>query len=243
MNSMIVRIVSGVPGFDNLTSSEDQLGLELGGIPENTATLLYGPQGVGKSIFCYEFAYYGLTQDEPCLFLTTDHGMSEIYRSMADIGLVLDEYIENGILQVVDTASGDEEVEESDTYQLSSVRNPTDILVKVTRGARSISQSSPRSRGVIDSLTAILESNDEMLIMRVLKTYILRIKEAGGTVIITYTEGSADLRIETLIKSMVDNIVKLDGQKITIEAMKGMGVKEVSYQITDEGIEILSDEN
>lgn len=235
---MIVRIASGIMGFDNLTSSGDDLGL--GGIPENTATLVYGPQGVGKSIFCYEFAYYGLTQDEPCLYLTTDHEMSDIYRSMADMGLVLADYLEKGMLYVVDAASSDQEVEESDTYQLSSVRNPTDVLVKVTIGARFISQSNPRSRGVIDSLTTILESNNELLIVRVLKTYILRIKEAGGTVVINYTEGSADSRIETMIKSMVDNIVKLDGDKITIEAMKGMGKKEVSYEITGDGLNIPS---
>jgi len=229
---MIVRIASGIPGFDDLTLSGDDLDLGLGGLPENTATLVYGPQGVGKSIFCYEFAYYGLTQDEPCLFLTTDHGMSEIYGSMADIGLVLDEYLEKGLLYVVDASSSDLEVEESDNYQLSSVLNPTDMLVKVTREARFISQKNPRSRCVIDSLTTILESNNEMLIVRVLKTYILRIKEAGGTVVITYTEGSVDSKTETLIKSMVDNIVKLDGDKITIEAMKGMARKEVPYQIT-----------
>ncbi|NYB52573.1 MAG: ATPase [Methanobacteriaceae archaeon] len=236
---MIVRIASGISGFDNLTSSDDGLGLGLGGIPENTATLIYGPQGVGKSIFCYEFAYHGLTQDEPCLFLTTDHDMSEIYQNMADMGFVLDDYMEKGMLYVVDAASSDLDVEESDRYQLSSVRNPTDILVKVTRGARSISQSSLRSRGLIDSLTTILESNNELLIVRVLKTYILRMKESGSTVLITYTEGSADSKTEIMIKSMVDNIVKLDGEKITIEAMKGMGKKDASYELTSDGLNIL----
>ncbi len=235
---MIVRIASGISGFDELTSTDDELGLGMGGIPENTATLVYGPSNVGKSIFCYEFSYYGLTQDEPCLYLTSEQGTSEIYRNMVDIGLVLDDYLEKGMLYIVDAASTDIDVEESDTYQLSDVRNPTDILVKVTRNARSISQNNPRFRGVIDSLTTVLESNNEMLIVRVLKTYILRMKEAGGTVVITYTEGSADPKTETLIKSMVDNIIKINGEKMTIEAMKGVGTKEVSYQITDDGIHI-----
>lgn len=69
--------------------------------------------------------------------------MSEIYGSMADIGLVLDEYLEKGLLYVVDASSSDLEVEESDNYQLSSVLNPTDMLVKVTREARFISQRTP----------------------------------------------------------------------------------------------------
>jgi len=48
---MIPRIESGIPGFDELTSSNDGTG----GIPENTATLIYGPPKTGKSIFTNQF--------------------------------------------------------------------------------------------------------------------------------------------------------------------------------------------
>lgn len=232
---MIVRIASGITGFDNLTMAGGEIGLGLGGLPENTVTLIYGPPEVGKSYFCHGFAYYGLTQDEPCLYLTTDLGINEISENFKEMELVLDEYLENKMLYVVD-ASDNGESTTYDWYQSASVRNPTDILVKVTSGARSISQKNPRLRGVIDSLTTILESNNEMLIVRVLKTYILRLKEAGGTAVITYTEGSSDPRTEILIKSMADNIIKLNGEKITIEAMKGMGRREATYQITGKGI-------
>ncbi|MCC7559606.1 MAG: RAD55 family ATPase [Methanobacterium sp.] len=235
---MIVRIASGITGFDSLTTAGDDLGLGLGGIPENTVTLIYGPPEVGKSNFCHGFAYYGLTQDEPCLYLTTDMGINEISQNFKDMELVLDEYLENKMLYVVDAVSNDDESAPYDWHQSVSVRNPTDILVKVTSGARSISQKNPRLRGVIDSLTTILESNNEMLIVRVLKTYILRLKEAGATAVITYTEGSSDPRTEILIKSMVDNIIRLNGKKITIEAMKGIGRKEAHYQITERGIVI-----
>ena len=232
---MIVRIASGITGFDNLTMAGGEIGLGLGGLPENTVTLIYGPPEVGKSYFCHGFAYYGLTQDEPCLYLTTDLGINEISENFKEMELVLDEYLENKMLYVVD-ASDNGESTTYDWYQSASVRNPTDILVKVTSGARSISQKNHRLRGVIDSLTTILESNNEMLIVRVLKTYILRLKEAGGTAVITYTEGSSDPRTEILIKSMADNIIKLNGEKITIEAMKGMGRREATYQITGKGI-------
>ena len=77
-----------------------------------------------------------------------------------------------------------------------------------------------------------------MLIVRVLKAYLMRINEAGGTPIITYTENSADLIVETMLKSMVDNIVRLDGEKLTVEAMKGIGKRSAPYQITENGIVI-----
>ena len=77
-----------------------------------------------------------------------------------------------------------------------------------------------------------------MLIVRVLKAYLMRINEAGGTPIITYTEDSADLIVETMLKSMVDNIIRLDGDELTVEAMNGIGKRKALYQITENGIVI-----
>ena len=232
---MIVRITSGVTGFDEFTAPPDDLGLAQGGIPENTITLLYGPSGTGKSLFCHSFTYQGLSNDEPCLYLTTDQDFSTIYQNMEEMGLSLQEYMEGNMLHVIDASSSEEKLEDSTTYQSSNVKNPTDILVKVNRRIHSLSHN-PRFRSVVDSITSILESNDEMLIMRVLKSYILRVKEAGGTAIITYTQGSADPRTEIIIKSMVDNIIRVDGEILFIESMKGLGWKQTPYKITQEGL-------
>lgn len=238
---MIVRIASGIHGLDELTSSDDELGLGLGGLPENSSTLVYGPPDVGKSVFCCGYAYHGLTQDEPCLYLTADQSMQEFLDRMSDLGDNIRDFMDNGILYIVDAASDvkEGEFEGSETEQHSSVRNPTDILVKVSMGARYISKKNPRFRSVIDSITTILESNNEMLIVRVLKTYLMRVKELGGTAVISYTEGSTDSRTEIIIKSMVDNIIRLDGEKLTIEAMRGIGKRESNYKVTEKGINIL----
>jgi hypothetical protein len=91
---------------------------------------------------------------------------------------------------------------------------------------------------VLDSSTTLLAYNENMLILRVLKAYLMRINEAGGTSIITYTEDSADKKVETILKTMVNNIVRLDGKELTVEAMKGIGKRSSPYQITDEGLVI-----
>jgi hypothetical protein len=66
----------------------------------------------------------------------------------------------------------------------------------------------------------------------------MRIKESGGTAVVTYTEGSADSKVETMLKSIVDNIIHLNGDEINIEAMIGVGKKKSNYRITDNGINI-----
>ena len=66
----------------------------------------------------------------------------------------------------------------------------------------------------------------------------MRVNEAGGTPVIIYTEDSADKIVETMLKSLVDNIIRLDGKELVVEAMKGIGKRSSPYQITDSGIEL-----
>jgi len=57
------RVKSGVEGLDSIIE---------GGIPKNSITLVSGPPGSGKSIFCFQFIYTGVQNGEKCLFLTLD---------------------------------------------------------------------------------------------------------------------------------------------------------------------------
>ena len=41
-----------------------------------------------------------------------------------------------------------------------------------------------------------------------------------------------------MLKSMVDNIIRLDGDELTVEAMNGIGKRKALYQITENGIVI-----
>jgi len=231
---MIPCIESGTPGFEELTKSDDGTG----GIPENSSTLIYGPAKTGKSIFSNQFAYKGLLNDEPCLYITTDQGIKQLESMMFDLGRPIEKFIENKTLYVIDTTSNLSEGKPQQTKNIisSHIDNPTDIMVKVGVGVHYVNTNNTRFRSVIDSATTLLTYNENMLIIRVLKAYLMRINEAGGTPIIIYTEDSADKIVETMLKSMVDNIVRLDGKELTIEAMKGIGKRSSPYQITDQGI-------
>ena len=109
-------------------------------------------------------------------------------------------------------------------------------MVKVGSGVHFVYKNNPRFRSVLDSATTLLAYNENKLIIRVLKAYLMRIYEAGGTSIITYTENSADRIIETMLKSIVDNIIRLDAEELTVEAMKGVGKRSSPYKITEKGI-------
>jgi circadian clock protein KaiC len=57
------RISTGVEGLDSMIG---------GGLPKSSITLISGPPGGGKSIFCFQFLYEGAKNGEKCLFLTMD---------------------------------------------------------------------------------------------------------------------------------------------------------------------------
>lgn len=233
---MIPCIESGIPGFEELTRSNGGTG----GIPENTATLLYGPAKTGKSIFANQFTYQGLLNGEPCLYITTDKGLKQFKTNMNEFQWPIERYLEDNSLYIIDTISdvSKGKLPQSKTIVQSYINNPTDIMVKVGSGVHHIYRNNPRFRSVIDSATTLLAYNENMLIIRVLKAYLMRVNEAGGTPIIIYTEDSADKIVETMLKSLVDNIIRLDGKELVVEAMKGIGKRSSPYQITDRGIEL-----
>jgi KaiC/GvpD/RAD55 family RecA-like ATPase len=177
---------------------------------------------------------------EPCLYITTDRGIKQLETMMFDFQSPIEKFIEDKTLYTIDTTSdiSDKQFQKTENIIPSYINNPTDIMVKVGSGVHYVYKNNPRFRSVLDSATTLLTYNENMLIVRVLKAYLMRINEAGGTSIITYTEDSADLIVETMLKSMVDNIVRLDGEELSVEAMNGIGKRSSPYKITDSGIEL-----
>jgi KaiC/GvpD/RAD55 family RecA-like ATPase len=127
-------------------------------------------------------------------------------------------------------------IEPTDSVINSEINNPTDLMVNMGSKINIMRNQNPRFRSVLNSATTLLAYNESMLIVRVIKAYLMRVKEAGGTPLITYTEDSADKIIETMLKSMVDNIMRMDGNELQIEAMKGFGKIKANYTITENGI-------
>lgn len=229
-------VESGIPGLDELLRSSDY---DLGGFPRNSTTLVYGPPKVGKSIFCYQFAYHGLSIDEPCLYITTDEGMKQLQQNMMDFGWFLQSPMEKELLYVIDSISSLTGVptETTNTYNLSKINDPTDLMVKVGLGTRFVFKKSNDFRSVFDSLTTPFAFNPEPMVIRFLKTYIRRLNEAGATVVITYTEGVASESTEKVLKSIADNVILLDGNYLTFRSSGGI-IGTAEYEITNQGLNL-----
>ncbi len=236
---MIPTIESGIPGFDKLTVSK----ISIGGIPERSTTLVYGPPKTGKSIFCNQFAYHGLLNGEACIYLTLDQGLKQMKSNMMDFEWYIQNYIQNQSLYVIDGISqlSGAKFENTNNIKSSSVGNPADIMVKVGIGSRFVYKKSENFRSILDSLNTMLAFNPDQMVIRVLKAYLRRISEAGGTGLVAYTESAADPETEKELLSLFDNTIRLDGDSISIESHNEENLIdkfESTYTITDKGIVI-----
>ena len=56
-------------------------------VPKESLILLSGPPGAGKSTFCHQVVLNGLAMDRPVIFVTTEHGPSEVIDLLKERGM------------------------------------------------------------------------------------------------------------------------------------------------------------
>lgn len=181
------KIKSGVYGLNSLLD---------GGINENTATVIIGGTGAGKTTLAMQFLRRGLELGDDGVFITLDEAPTQLIveaRMMGweDIG----DYIKKGVLVFID-ASG-KEFSNFIEKELAS-------FVDEWAGHK--------ARIVIDPLTPVLWSVSERYEQRELVSFLLRETRKIGTVLCTLEEyGTADLSGEELVIPMylADNVIHL----------------------------------
>jgi len=84
------RIKTGVEGLDRIIE---------GGFPKSSITLVSGPPGGGKSIFCFQFIWEGAKNGEKCLFLTLDKKPEGLIEQAKELGFDFQPAIEQGLVK------------------------------------------------------------------------------------------------------------------------------------------------
>jgi KaiC/GvpD/RAD55 family RecA-like ATPase len=84
------RVSTGVQGLDQIIE---------GGFPKNSITLVSGPPGGGKSIFCFQFLWEGTKNGEKCLFLTLDKKPEGLIVQAKELGFDFQQAIENNLVK------------------------------------------------------------------------------------------------------------------------------------------------
>ena len=81
---------TGIDGLDNMIE---------GGLPKSSITLVSGPPGSGKSIFCFQFLNAGVKNGEKCLLLTLDKNVEGMLVQARELGFDFQPCIEKNLIK------------------------------------------------------------------------------------------------------------------------------------------------
>ncbi|WP_267640716.1 KaiC domain-containing protein [Haloarchaeobius amylolyticus] len=165
--SELPRINLGIKGLDEMI---------MGGVPERSLMVAVGSAGTGKTTFGLQFLDHGMRQGERGIFITLEENRDRVINSATEKGMPFDEYVEDGLLAVVDI----DPIEMANS--LGSIRSELPRLISQF-GA---------SRLVLDSVSLLEMMYDDRAKRRnEIYDFTKSLKEAGITTMMT-SEASED---------------------------------------------------
>jgi circadian clock protein KaiC len=223
------RVKTDIKGFDEMV---------MGGFLPQTANLVEGPPGTGKSTFGMQFIYNGIQHhNEPGLIVTFEEFPQQYYRDAEGFGWDFRELEREGKLRVIMTSP---EVSRSD---LESVGGTIETLAR-EMGAR---------RVLVDSVSHFEQiTSDPIELRAVVYGFINALKREGLTSILTREspmllgseDGDNDIAfvMDTYILLRYVEIESAIRRALLVLKLRGSDhAKDIrQYEITNEGIKVMS---
>ena len=214
-----------------------------GGLIEKSVTVISGPAGSGKSLLGMQFIYNGINDfEESGMFITIEEGSENVTVKMTDIGMDIENYVNEGKLYLVDLGevSNEGEIKEIAPYGFEG-------LVEVLRPLINLSGA---KRLVLDSLPALGAYYKSIGVFRLSLFKLRRFLQAQGVTSILLTESLEDgsptrFGIEQYI---ADTFILLGETEVKKKLTRTIEVRKMrlskhekskrTYEIGEQGIEI-----
>lgn len=206
----------------------------IGEVEPGTVIILSGPPKVGKSSLAVEFMYRALQRGAPCFFVAAEYGFRDLQRRAMNFNWFIQPMAESLYVLDLPTKLAGRKLEDSGNVSYSALQNTTDLIVKVGIATRALFQNSSQFVSVFDSVSLLFAFNPERLVLRVLRAYIERIREAGAIAMVTHTTGVVDGEIEEKLLDLFDIRLNMDGNTISLE--EDESISDSPYRITAQGI-------
>jgi len=234
--SLIERVKSGIQGFDELVN---------GGIPKRNVVLLSGGPGTGKTIFSWQFLYYGLTQGEPGVLVTLEEHPVQVRREMSAFGWDVRRYEDEGKFAIVDAFTGGiGEAARRERYLVKSIDDVGEFIDVVRVALKDVKAE----RAVIDSVSTLYLTKPS--IARNVVMQLKRVLLGLGVTAILVSQVSVTERGfgGPGVEHAADGIVRLDLDELNGELIRSIiiwkmrgtkhDMRRHPFDITDKGIVI-----
>ena len=225
----IERVKTGVKGLDEMLG---------GGFLRDTANLIEGAPGTGKTTLGMQFIYNGIVQaDEPGLIITFEEFPQQYYRDAAAFGWDFKELEKKGLLKIIMTSP------EVSRMDIESVGGMIETYI-AQMGAR---------RVVVDSMTHFTRLTQDPIDLRGIEfNFINALKREGLTSILTREspvllgESPQDDNLGFVVDSyLMLRYVEIESairKALLVLKMRGSDhAKDIrQFDVTDRGIEVQS---
>ena len=238
------RLSTGVEGLDSLIQ---------GGLPKHSTTLVSGPPGGGKSIFCFQFLYEGIKKGEKCLFLSLDKKSEGLITQAKLLGFDFQPAIENNLVKFLYLNISKKFVYESMTNEIISGEYDRIVLDSITPLSEMPIFLKPSEEEKIDTSMVNFEDFPEDVSLptrRLHLRYILSTLETTKSTSIVTSEipvGSSLLSRDGISEFLADAVITLaldptmDRRKISVMKMRNTKhtLKPHDIQIDHGGIRLI----
>ncbi len=157
------KMKTGIYGLDALLD---------GGINKNSATIVIGPSGTGKTTFVTQFLRKGVENNENCVFITLEEEKNQIVKEAKEMGWEdIEDHVQDETLEFIEVSG----------------KEFSDFIVEVLPSLVADWMDSD-TRIVVDPLTPVIWSTESKYEQRELISILLRETKRVGAVIATLEE-------------------------------------------------------
>ena len=237
------RVKTGILGLD---------GVIAGGLPKESITLVSGPPGGGKSIFCFQFLHEGVKNGEKCLFLTLDKKVEGLLIQAKELGFDFQPYIERNAAKFMFLNINKKLVYETMTNEILSGEYTRIVLDSITPLSEMpiYLKNIETSNNINISNSEELQSEGNMPVRRIHLRYIMNSLETSKATSIVTSElpsGSSFLSRDGISEFLADAVITLsldptmDRRKLAVMKMRNTKhtLKPHNIQIDYGGIKII----
>jgi KaiC/GvpD/RAD55 family RecA-like ATPase len=184
-----------------------------GGLPQGTCILLITSPMVETQLFCLEYIYRGIQNNEPGLIVTMDYSPEELKLKALKYGWILIEGERNNILKWVDGYSINANKDVKSTESIKRIGGSialSDLTIGMSQIQRDFNQLKDYYRFVFDSLSTLFIYNDPNTIYRFLRVIVSKLRMSGGVGFFTIGEGMHPKDVEMTLRHMMDGTIQLN---------------------------------
>ena len=220
--NVINRVRTGIDGLDDIID---------GGLPRKSITLVSGPPGSGKSIFCFQFLYEGVKKGEKCLFLTLDKKVNGLLIQSKKLGFDFQPAMEKKLAKFLFLNVNKKLVYESMTNEILSGEYDRVVLDSITP----LSEMPIYTRGTENNFDISIINSEEiptntnLPVRRLHLRFIMDALETAETTSIVTSElpvGSPLLSRDGISEFLADGVITLnfdptmDRRKLSVMKMR-----------------------